>query len=123
MAIGFLASFVVVFGVRVLDLIHVDDPVGAIPVHGMCGVWGTLALGLFHETDGLFYGGGFKLLGIQALGTFTVVLFTIGSMFIIFKLIDMTVGLRVSEAEELKGLDIGEHGVESYSGFQIYLVE
>ena len=121
--IGFLASFVVVFGVSFLDKIHVDDPVGAIPVHGMCGVWGTIALGLFHETDGLFFGGGFKFLGIQTLGTLTVVLFTIGSMYIIFKLIDMTVGLRVSEAEELKGLDIGEHGVESYSGFQIYLVE
>ncbi|MBW7995072.1 MAG: ammonium transporter [Candidatus Glassbacteria bacterium] len=121
--IGFLAAPVVTFGVSFLDRIHVDDPVGAIPVHGMCGAWGTVALGLFHESDGLFFGGGFKLVGVQALGSLTVILFTLVSMYIIFKLLAATVGLRVSQQEEIRGLDIGEHGMESYAGFQIFLTD
>ncbi len=121
--IGTLAAPVVTFGVVLLDKMHIDDPVGAIPVHGMCGVWGTVALGLFHSSEGLLYGGGFGLLGVQALGSITVVLFTFGSMLIIFKLLAATVGLRVSEQEEIRGLDIGEHGMESYAGFQIFLTD
>jgi len=128
-AIGFVGGIVVVFGVLFLDKIKVDDPVGAVAVHGMNGIWGTLAVGLFGQKalglarDGLFHGGGFAQLGVQALGTFTVMLFVIAAMALIFKLIDMTVGLRVSATEEYKGLDIGEHGMESYSGFQIFTNE
>jgi Amt family ammonium transporter len=127
--IGALGGIIVVFGVLALDRVRIDDPVGAVPVHAMCGVWGTLAVGLFGQSalglaqDGLFYGGGFGLLGIQALGTFTVSLFIILSMGLVFKTIDAVVGLRVSQAEELRGLDIGEHGMESYSGFQIFTTE
>ncbi|MFQ6116068.1 MAG: ammonium transporter, partial [bacterium] len=124
--IGAIAGILCIYGVRWLDRLHIDDPVGAIPVHGMNGLWGTLAVGLFGQAtlgaprDGLFYGGGFSQLGVQSLGTFTVV---IASMWLVFKTIDAMVGLRVSEVEELRGLDIGEHGMESYSGFQIFLTE
>jgi len=118
-----------VFGVRWLDLLKVDDPVGAIAVHGLNGIWGTLAVGLFGQTqlgspnNGLFFGGGFAQLGIQALGVFSVVVFVVLSMWLVFKTIHAMVGLRVTEKEELQGLDIGEHGMESYSGFQIFLTE
>jgi Amt family ammonium transporter len=127
--IGAIGGILVVFGVVALDKIRVDDPVGAVAVHGMCGIWGTLAVGLFGQQalglarDGLFYGGGFHLLGVQALGTFTVSLFIIASMGLVFKTIQSIVGLRVSLQEELRGLDIGEHGMESYSGFQIFTTE
>lgn len=127
--IGAVGGILVVFGVWLLDRLHVDDPVGAFPVHGMNGTWGTLAVGLFGQkalglaNNGLFYGGGFTQLGVQALGALSVALFVIITMGIIFKLIDITIGLRVSRDEELKGLDIGEHGMESYAGFQIFVTE
>jgi len=121
--IGAAGGAVVAFGVGLLDRIKVDDPVGAIPVHGMCGIRGTVALGFFHESQGLFNGGGFKLLGVMSLGTLTVVAFIVASMLGIFKLLDLIVGLRVSPEEEIKGLDIGEHGMESYAGFQIFLTD
>jgi Amt family ammonium transporter len=123
--IGAVGGVLVVAGAFFLDRIRVDDPVGAFPVHGVNGIWGTLSVGLFGQAslgvanNGLFYGGGFAQLGIQALGTFTVVAFILVSMGIIFKLIDLTVGLRVSVEEEYRGLDIGEHGMESYAGFQV----
>jgi Amt family ammonium transporter len=127
--IGAIGGIVCIFAVRLLDRLGIDDPVGAVPVHGVNGVWGTLAVGLFGQTalgapnNGLFYGGGFLQLGVQALGSFTVVIFVMASMWLVFKTIDALVGLRVTEEEELRGLDIGEHGMESYSGFQIYLTE
>ncbi len=127
--IGSIAGILCVFGVIALDKLNIDDPVGAIPVHGFCGIWGTLAVGLFGQValgapkNGLFLGGGFIQLGIQALGAFSIVTFIIISMWVVFKTIDALVGLRVSEDEELQGLDIGEHGMESYSGFQIFLTE
>jgi len=123
--IGAVGGILVVFGVIILDKLKIDDPVGAFPVHGINGVWGTLAVGIFGKkalglaNEGLIYSGSFKQLGIQALGTFTVVIFILICMGIIFKLIDITIGLRVSRDEELKGLDIGEHGIESYASFQI----
>jgi Amt family ammonium transporter len=125
-AIGAVAGVVVVFGVYLLDRIRVDDPVGAIPVHGMNGLWGTLAVGLWGQQslglahDGLFHGGGLTQLGIQALGTLAVDLFVMASMGAVFLAIKHTMGLRVSAEEELRGLDIGEHGMESYAGFQIF---
>ncbi|MDP8254092.1 MAG: ammonium transporter [Candidatus Kaelpia aquatica] len=127
--IGTVAGFIVIVGVLFLDRIRVDDPVGAVAVHGFNGIWGTLSVGLFGQkvlgliNDGLFYGGGFKQLGIQALGCLTVVLFIIATMGVVFKLIDFFIGLRVSKEEELKGLDITEHGMESYAGFQIFTTE
>jgi Amt family ammonium transporter len=127
--IGAIGGVLCVFAVSWLDRLRIDDPVGAIPVHCINGIWGTLAVGFFGQTalgapnNGLFYGGGFLPLGIQALGSFTICLFAIASMGLVFKTIDALTGLRVSEEEELRGLDIGEHGMESYSGFQIFLTE
>jgi len=127
--IGAIGGVLCIYAVGWLDRLRIDDPVGAVPVHAMNGVWGTLAVGLFGQTalgapnNGLFYGGGVMQLGIQALGSFTVVAFVLASMWLVFKTIDALVGLRVSKVEELRGLDIGEHGMESYSGFQIFLTE
>ena len=118
--IGAIGGVIVVLGTLLLDRIRVDDPVGAFPVHGMNGIWGTLSIGLFATDGGLFYGGGAGLLGIQALGTFAVAGFVMVSMGIVFAAIKYTVGLRVSREAELRGLDIGEHGMEAYAGFQIF---
>jgi Amt family ammonium transporter len=125
-AIGAIGGIIVVLGTVFLDKIRIDDPVGAAPVHLMNGIWGTLAVGIFgHKTlglsnDGLIHGGGFKQLSVQALGVTTVVIFILAVMFIVFKTIDKIVGLRISREEELKGLDITQHGMESYSGFQVF---
>jgi ammonium transporter, Amt family len=125
-AIGAVAGLLVVTAVVVLDKLHVDDPVGAFPVHGVNGIWGTLSIGIFGQKalglagDGLFYGGGFGQLGIQLLGVAAAGLFVALAMGTVFKLIDLFIGLRVSRDEELKGLDIGEHGMESYAGFQVF---
>jgi len=120
--IGAVAGVLVVGSVEFFDkILHIDDPVGAISVHGVCGVWGTLAVGIFGDLDmigsGLTRGGqiGVQLLGI--LSVFGWVIVTAGTMFLLIKL---TVGLRVSEKEELRGLDLDEHGMESYAGFQIF---
>ena len=124
--IGVVAGYVVVRGVELLDRLHIDDPVGAVPVHGMCGVWGTLAVGVFGKStlglahDGLIYGGNPMQLGIQLVGSLSAVLFVVVTMWGIFKAIDVVVGLRVQRDEELRGLDIGEHGMEAYGGFQIF---
>ena len=127
--IGVVAGIVVVAGVSVLDKLQIDDPVGAVPVHALNGIWGTLAVGLFGRQalglphEGLFYGGGFSQLGVQALGIAAVATFVLLSMGLIFKVIDLTIGLRVTPEEELRGLDIDEHGMESYSGFQIFVTQ
>jgi Amt family ammonium transporter len=127
--IGLIGGIIVVIGTLALDKVQVDDPVGAVPVHMMNGIWGTLAVGLFgHKAlglarDGLFHGGGFSQLGVQALGAGAVVLFVLVAMNIVFRIIDKTVGLRVSREEELKGLDISEHGMEAYAGFQIFTTQ
>ncbi len=126
MIIGAIGGIIVVQGTVFLDKIHVDDPVGAVPVHAMNGIWGTLSLGIFgHKAlglarNGLLHGGGFAQLGVQAFGVITVVAFVCTIMFIIFKTIDKFIGLRVSREDELKGLDISQHGMESYSGFEIF---
>lgn len=127
--IGLVAGLLVVFGVWLLDYkLHVDDPVGAVAVHMMNGIWGTIAVGLFATTSapgndsvvGLFYGGGFKQLGIQLLGFVTVASWTAVTITIAFLVIKKTIGLRVTEEEEIVGLDSKEHGLASaYSGFAI----
>jgi Amt family ammonium transporter len=128
-AIGIVAGVLVVYGITWLNRIRVDDPVGAIAVHGLCGVWGTLAVGLFGRVglgapaDGLFYGGGFGQLGTQSLGVVACLAFTAVAMWVVFKAIDAVIGLRVSRETELRGLDLDEHGMESYAGFQIFTTE
>ncbi|WP_411822613.1 ammonium transporter [Leptospira sp. 'Mane'] len=112
--IGAIAGVLVVFSVLFFDKIKVDDPVGAVSVHGICGVWGTLACGLFNMNTGLFYGGGWNQLIVQAIGVGIVFVWAFGASFLIFLLLKYTVGLRVSEEEELVGLDILEHGNEAY---------
>jgi Amt family ammonium transporter len=123
--IGAVGGVLVVLVSLLLDKLKIDDPVGAFPVHGVNGIWGTLAVGLFGRealglsSEGLFFGGGFKLLGIQSLGVFSIAAFVLVAMGVIFIVINKTIGLRASLEEEYLGLDIGEHGLESYSGFQI----
>ena len=127
--IGAVAGLLVVFGVWLLDFkFHIDDPVGAVAVHMMNGIWGTIAVGLFGTTSapgndsvvGLFYGGGFHQLGLQLLGFAAVAAWTVVTMIIVFSIIKAIFGLRVSEEEELEGLDSTEHGLASaYSGFSI----
>ncbi|TCL00033.1 ammonium transporter [Natranaerovirga hydrolytica] len=118
--IGIIAGFVIVFGIELVDkVLKVDDPVGAVGVHGLCGATGTILVGLFAVGDGLFYGGGASLLGVQAIGVLAVAAWVFISSFIVFKLVDKTMGLRVSKEEELKGLDIEEHGIDSYADFEV----
>ncbi len=134
--IGIVSGLLVVFGVWFLDnVLHIDDPVGAVAVHMMNGIWGTIAVGLFSTSTvpgysvadasgnvmtGLFYGGGFKLLGIQMIGMLATAAWTAVTITITFFLIKAVVGLRASEEEEITGLDVTEHGlVSAYSGFSI----
>ncbi len=125
--IGIIAGFVVVFGIEFVDQkLKVDDPVGAVGVHGLCGLTGTLLTGVFayYLTDdlgqplGLLYGGGVRFLGVQALGIVSVLAWVGVTMVIIFQAIKHTIGLRVTEAEEISGLDLPEHGLTSaYADF------
>ncbi|MBO5523717.1 MAG: ammonium transporter [Roseburia sp.] len=127
--IGAVAGLLVVFGVWLLDYkLRVDDPVGAVAVHMMNGIWGTIAVGLFGTTSapgndsvvGLFYGGGFHQLGLQLLGVITVGAWAAVCITITFVIIRATVGLRVTEEEEIIGLDATEHGLSSaYAGFAL----
>ena len=133
--IGAIAGILVVLSVEFIDkVLRIDDPVGAISVHGVCGAFGTLAVGLFAQSsygnssgvgdvNGLFFGGGLSLFVTQLIGVISVFVWVFGAAFVVFKIMKMTVGLRVSEEEELKGLDIGEHGMESYSGFQVFTTQ
>lgn len=123
--IGLVAGILVVVAVEFIDIkLKIDDPVGAVAVHGVNGMWGTLSVGLFATGNGqdgitgLFYGGGFTQLGIQALGVVSVAAWTIVTMVIVFQLIKHTIGLRVTKDEEMKGLDVTEHGlVNAYADF------
>ena len=125
--IGIVAGLLVCFGVWLLDhVLHVDDPVGAVAVHCLNGLWGTLAVGLFATTsapandvyDGLFYGGGFTVLGTQALGVICILAWTSVTIALTFFIIKKTIGLRVSAEEEVLGLDATEHNLPSaYADF------
>jgi len=125
--IGLVAGALCVLAVLLLDrILKVDDPVGAVSVHGVCGAWGTLAVGLFGQKalgiarDGLFYGGGLRQLGVQAVGVVSVFAWCVVAGLALFYAIKFAMGLRVSKEEELRGMDVGEHGMEAYSGFQIF---
>ncbi|MGF1569843.1 MAG: ammonium transporter [Nodosilinea sp.] len=127
--IGLIAGIIVVFAVGFFDSIKIDDPVGAISVHLVNGVWGTLAVGLFANGNnftqagaedayrGLFYGGGVAQLGAQIIGILSIGLFTVVLSSIFWQILRSVFGLRVTAEEEMKGLDISEHGMEAYSGF------
>lgn len=127
--IGLIAGVLVVFSVLFIDkVLKIDDPVGAVSVHGVCGAFGTLAAGFFAQeqyggVNGLFFGGGFDVLGVQFLGVVSVFAWAFGAAFIMFTIIKATIGLRVKPEEEVQGLDIGEHGQEAYAGFQIFNTE
>jgi len=118
--IGAVAGVLVVFSVIFFDWIRIDDPVGAISVHGICGLWGTMSVGLFASPEfgsgsaGLFYGGGLRLLWIQALGSVIALAWGLGSGLVLMLTLKYTIGLRVSREEEIEGLDIIEHGNEAY---------
>ena len=127
--IGLVAGVFVVLSVLALDRLHIDDPVGAVSVHCVNGVWGTLAVGLFaaptaanygNEMVGLFYGGGFTFLGIQALGALATAAWAFGTGVVIFFALKRLGILRVSSKTELKGLDLTEHGQDAYASFQFF---
>ncbi len=116
---GFLPGVVVVFSVLMFDRMNIDDPVGAISVHGVSGALGTVLLGLFHVESGLFYGGGIGLLWIQVVGVVGVFSFCMICGLVMFNAIKAVVGLRVSAEAEMIGLDIAEHGNEAYPEFGV----
>jgi Amt family ammonium transporter len=125
--IGAFAGALVVFAVVLFDRRGVDDPVGATSVHLVCGVFGTLCVGLFARegvtsvstVDGLFFGGGFGPLGVQIIGVVSVGAFAFASSSLVWFLLKRTIGVRVSLEEEIEGLDIGEHGNSAYPDFAI----
>ncbi len=133
--IGVLAGALCVVSVEFIDkVLHIDDPVGAVSVHGVCGAFGTLSVGLFAQesyavasgldpVNGLFFGGGFKQLGIQLVGVVSVFAWVIVTTLVLFLVLKAVMGLRVSKDEELRGLDIGEHGMEAYPSFQIFTTQ
>jgi ammonium transporter len=125
--IGAIAGIIVVFSVLFFDRIKIDDPVGATSVHLVCGIFGTLCIGLFAQegitsistVNGLFFGGGLSLLGVEVLGIIAVGIFVFASSSLIWIILKKTIGIRVSLEEEIKGLDIGEHGNTAYPDFAI----
>ena len=139
--IGLIAAPIVMFGIEALDRVGIDDPIGAVAVHGFAGAWGVLSVGLFaakagvleaaygvsedasglvvaSDEYGLLLGGGIEQLGIQALGVVSIAGWTMVTSGILFAVIKYTIGLRASPEEEERGLDLGEHGVEAYPDFQ-----
>ena len=127
--VGIVGGILVVFAVSILDNLKIDDPVGAIAVHLVCGIWGTLAIGLFANPDnilqrgtenaiaGIFYGGGIERLIVQVIGIVAVGAFTVVFSAVSWYLIKLVFGLRVDVKDEIDGLDITEHGMEAYNGF------
>lgn len=118
--IGSIAGVVIIFSIEFIDkVLKIDDPVGASSVHGVCGALGTILVGFFATEGGLFSGGGFDLILVQLTGVLAVGLWAGGTSFILFKAVDMIIGLRVSPKEEHIGLDLEEHGMESYADFEM----
>ncbi|MGP4107784.1 ammonium transporter [Virgibacillus sp. L01] len=122
--VGLVSGIVLVEGIRLLDTkLRIDDPVGAITVHGICGIWGTLAVGLFSTSNGLFYGGGISQLVIQLIGVLAVVAWTMGTMGAFLYIITRFSSVRVSEEEEIAGLDFAEHGSNAYELKEVILTD
>jgi ammonium transporter, Amt family len=124
LVIGFTAGIIVVGSVLLLDKLVIDDPVGAISVHGVCGAFGTLSVGIFANSkfgggpNGLIHGGGFSLLGVQAIGVCIAAAWAFSTSFLVFFIMHKTIGLRVTEDEEIIGLDLLEHGNEAYPDYK-----
>ena len=122
--IGIISGLLVVGGVLLLDKLQIDDPVGAVSVHGLNGAWGTIAVGFFADANfgagpnGLFFGGGFSLLGVQLIGVGLAFLWSFSISYLVFFTMEKTIGLRVSEDEEIIGLDLLEHGNEAYPDYK-----
>ncbi len=112
--IGFIAGIIVVISVVTIDRLHIDDPVGAVSVHGVCGAWGTIAAGLFN-----IGGTTAAIMTTQIIGVIAAFVWAFGTAFILFKVIDMTMGLRITEEEELEGVDLAEHAAHAYNDFQV----
>ena len=129
--IGAIAGVLVVVAVMMFDRLRLDDPVGALSVHLVNGVFGTLCVGLFAQDkitgtatgNGLFFGGGLKLLGVQLAAVLSVAVFVFAAAAVTWLVLRATIGIRVSREEELRGLDIGEHGNDAYAGFQVFATE
>ena len=120
--LSMISGLLVVASVLYLDSRKIDDPVGAISVHLICGIWGTLAVGLFAQEEfgginGLLFGGGAGQLGAQFVGVLAAFIFVFGTSFIVFKLIDLTIGMRASDEEQEIGLDVTEHSASGYPDF------
>jgi len=115
LVIGAIAGILIVVAVPFFDKMRADDPVGAIAVHGVCGTFGTLAVGIFSEKGGLLYGGGLELLGIQTLGVLAISLWGFSATYALFYAMKKAVGIRVTADEELEGLDLAEHGMSGYN--------
>ncbi|AVX19681.1 ammonium transporter [Carboxydocella sporoproducens DSM 16521] len=114
-AVGLIAGLLVVEAIGLFDRLRIDDPVGAIAVHGVGGSFGTLAVGLLAKDGGLFYGGGWHLFQVQLIGLLAVSVFAFAATYLLFRLLAATIGIRVSAEEELEGLDIAEHGFQAYN--------
>jgi Amt family ammonium transporter len=131
LVIGAIAGVLVVLAVMMFDKLKLDDPVGALSVHLVNGVFGTICVGLFAQDkitgtatgNGLFFGGGFTLLKAQLTAVVAVAAFVFVVSFVVWSIIKAVMGVRVSREEELRGLDIGEHGNEAYAGFQVFTTE
>lgn len=117
-AIGGIAGILVVLGIKLLDKLRIDDPVGAWPVHGLCGIWGGIATAIFGN-----YSDGYGNVVAQITGSLVIPAWAFGTMLVLFLILKKVGILRVSKEEELKGLDIGEHGEEAYNGFQIFTTD
>ena len=115
--IGLVSGVLVVYSINFLEKKGFDDAVGAVSVHGICGIWGVLAVAIFDTTDGLVYGGGATLFLPQLIGILAIGVWAYGTSFLVFKVIDSTVGLRVTAEEEIAGLDATEHGTSAYGDF------
>ena len=115
--IGLVSGVLVVYSINFLEKKGFDDAVGAVSVHGICGIWGVLAVAIFDTTDGLVFGGGATLFLPQLIGILAIGAWAYGTSFIVFKVIDSTVGLRVTAEEEIAGLDATEHGTSAYGDF------
>jgi len=121
--IGLIAGGIIIFSIECIDkILKIDDPVGAVGVHGVCGAVGTMLVGVFAVDGGFLYGGGTELLKVQIIGVGAVVLWTLFTSFVLFKSINATIGLRVTKEEEEVGLDKEEHGTESYADFEPRIV-
>ena len=116
--VGLVAGVLVDIAVLFIDKIQIDDPVGAIAVHGINGLFGTIAVGLFASEDGLFFGGGIDLLATQAIGVLVIGSFSFIVTFIIMKIMKRTIGIRVNRSEENAGIDAVSFGVEAYTTFE-----